>query len=126
VALIDGLSEGEVATLVAPGEGDPANPARVKVEVGESGLATSFTRRWTGPARPWWVHVGVYGFAPGVLARCVAAPDPASGEDLEQLAWIATGIPIRAIPVDHVAQSVDTPADLASVRDRLRRAPEEP
>jgi len=125
VALVEGMREGEVATLVAPGAGDPANPARVKVEIDPRGLATSFTRRWSGAARSWWVHAGVYGFAPGMLALCLEASAPRAGEDLEQLAWMEGGIRIRAIRVAHVAPSVDTPADLAFVRDRLRRAPEE-
>ncbi len=125
VALVEGMRKGEVATLVAPGTGDPADRARVKVDVDHDGLARAFTRRWSGPLRPWWVHVGVYGFAPGMLSRCLEAPPAGAGEDLEQLAWLHAGIAIRATRLDRVAPSVDTPADLAFVRDRLRRFPEE-
>lgn len=124
-ALVAGMADGQVTTLVAPGAGDPSDPARVKVELDAAGFATAFTRTWAGPPRSWWVHAGVYGFAPGMLGRCVAAPPPPVSEDLEQLAWLHAGIPIRAVHVDRVAQSVDTPADLALMRDRLRRSPEE-
>lgn len=126
VALVDGMEAGEVTTLVAPGIGDPTDPARVKVDLDPRGVARAFTREWRGDGHVWWVHVGVYGFAPGTLARCVEAPLTSADEDLEQVAWLRAGIRIRAIHVDPVAQSVDTPADLAFVRDRLRHSPEEP
>jgi 3-deoxy-manno-octulosonate cytidylyltransferase (CMP-KDO synthetase) len=127
VALVEAMRPDEVTTLTAPGTGDPADPARVKAEVCPDGLATSFTRRWTAPAgTPWRLHVGLYGFAPGVLSRCVDAGSAASAadEDLEQVAWLRAGIAIRTIPVDHGTPSVDTPSDLAIVRDLLEGAPE--
>jgi 3-deoxy-manno-octulosonate cytidylyltransferase (CMP-KDO synthetase) len=123
--LVGGMAPGEVTTLVAPGTGDPTDPARVKVEVDPEGRATAFTRIWRGGEGPWRLHVGLYGFAAGMVGRCLAAPAPPPGEDLEQVAWLRAGIPIRAVAVDRVAQSVDTPADLAFVRERLRRSPEE-
>jgi 3-deoxy-manno-octulosonate cytidylyltransferase (CMP-KDO synthetase) len=126
VVLLEALREGEVTTLTAPGTGDPTDPARVKVEVDSRGFATSFTRKWSGSAaRPWRLHVGLYGFAPGVLGRCVTAGSAASPaeEDLEQVAWLRAGIAIRAVPVDHGTPSVDTPSDLAIVRDLLGEDP---
>jgi 3-deoxy-manno-octulosonate cytidylyltransferase (CMP-KDO synthetase) len=126
VVLVGGLRPGEVTTLAASGSGDPADPARVKVEVDTRGYTTSFTRRWEGPPdREWRLHVGLYGFAPGMLSRCVTAGRAASAadEDLEQVAWLRAGIAIRAVVVDAVAPSVDTPTDLAIVRDRMAVEP---
>jgi 3-deoxy-manno-octulosonate cytidylyltransferase (CMP-KDO synthetase) len=121
------LREGEVTTLSAPGAGDPADPARVKVEVDPEGFAAAFSRKWSGHVgRTWRLHVGLYGFAPGVLGRCVTVGSAASAadEDLEQVAWLRAGIAIRVVPVDHASPSVDTPTDLALVRELLCRGPE--
>src|SRR5688572_3086189 len=60
VVLAAAIREGEVTTLTAPGTGDPADPARVKVEADAEGFATAFTRKWTGPlGRTWRLHVGL-------------------------------------------------------------------
>ncbi|MCB9688506.1 MAG: NTP transferase domain-containing protein [Alphaproteobacteria bacterium] len=109
------LAPREVRTLAAPlALADLHDPARVKV----SADLADFSRR-PFPGAPPRVHVGIYGFGPGLVHRCAASPssDRSRREDLEQLTWIDAGIPVRAIVVDRAATSVDTASDL----DRARR-----
>lgn len=106
----------DVCTLSAPLQpADLGEPARVKVLVDDQGRATRFTRAPEPGAR---LHVGLYGFGPGWIHRCVAAPrGPRTvAHDLEQLAWLDAGIAIHVDPVEIAAPSVDTPADLERVR----------
>jgi 3-deoxy-manno-octulosonate cytidylyltransferase (CMP-KDO synthetase) len=115
--LVDRLEAGApVATLAAPLDGDADDPARVKVDLGPP---ARFSRRPFGG--PPWVHLGTYGFGPGVVARCAAAPPSESSrrEDLEQLAWLDSGIDLVVAPVRRATLSVDTPADLERARDGL-------
>lgn len=109
-----------VATLYADLDGDPDDPARVKV-VCDDGRAVRFSRSPVPAGGPYRVHVGIYGFGPGWLARCAAAPitDGARAEDLEQVAWLDAGIAIHIDRVDRSTGSVDTPEDLAEVRRRI-------
>lgn len=106
------LAEGaEIATLSAgwpEGAGD--DPALVAVLPGPD-----FVRGYRPGAR---LHVGIYGFAPGVLARAAAAPRSARAiaRDLEQLAWLDAGLRIRVGEVACAPPSVDTPAQLERVR----------
>ncbi|MEZ4236542.1 MAG: NTP transferase domain-containing protein [Myxococcota bacterium] len=113
----------EVATLSAPYTGDPRDPARVKVTVDPQGRATEFTRQPRPEAR---LHVGVYGFGPGQIARCVGLPASARGavEDLEQIAWLEGGVEIRVEPIDQPWLSVDREADLVDARDMASRESE--
>jgi 3-deoxy-manno-octulosonate cytidylyltransferase (CMP-KDO synthetase) len=121
--LVDQLQDAPVATLAAPLEGDPADPARVKVALGPDGRAAAFSRRPIPEGGPYLVHLGLYGFRSGALARCVAAPTSprAAEEDLEQVAWLDAGIRIAVAEVDRCPPSVDTPADLERVRRLLGR-----
>jgi 3-deoxy-manno-octulosonate cytidylyltransferase (CMP-KDO synthetase) len=111
-ALVAALGDG-VITLAAPWAGDPHDPARVKVLPGPD-----FSRTWAPGAR---LHVGVYGFGPGWVQRCAALPRSgrAERESLEQLSWIAGGVPLRVESVPRGTPSVDTPDDLARVRALL-------
>lgn len=105
-----------VATLAAPLTGPVDDPARVKVLVGPP---ARFSRRPLGGTP--LVHIGLYGFGPGWVERCAAAPrsERARQEDLEQLAWLDAGIEVSVIQVDRASPSVDTPDDLAQVRRAL-------
>ncbi len=112
--LLAGACRGDhVVTLCAPLEGDPAAPARVKV----APSLDDFSRRPFPGAAP-RIHVGLYAFGPGLVHRCAAAPPSvrSRAEDLEQLAWIDAGVPVRAIPVANATPSVDTPDDLLHLR----------
>lgn len=106
------LAEGaEIATLSADWpEGAGDDPALVRVWPGPD-----FGRARRPGAR---LHVGIYGFAPGALARAAAAPRSARAiaEDLEQLAWIDAGLIVRVGEVRRAPPSVDTPAQLEAVR----------
>jgi 3-deoxy-manno-octulosonate cytidylyltransferase (CMP-KDO synthetase) len=103
------LAEGDVVTLSAPPGEDAHRPERVKVVPG------GFTRADTPGAR---IHVGIYGFGPGVVQRCAAAPPSEASirEDLEQLAWRDAGIVLRVVEIPSAPRSVDTAEDLRRVR----------
>lgn len=106
-----------VGTLWAPLSGDPHDPARVKVVI-EGSRAITFSRRPVPAVGPWRVHVGLYGFGPGWVQRCAAAPrsERALAEDLEQLAWLDHGISIGIAGVSRCGISVDTPEQLQAAR----------
>ncbi len=115
-AIVDHLGAG-VVTLAAPWAGEPTDPARVKVVPGPD-----FRREWVDGAR---LHVGIYGFGPGWVQRCAAAPRSPRAEraSLEQLSWLDAGIGVRVVQVPRGTPSVDTPADLERVRAILRGDP---
>lgn len=116
-AVCAALRDGAVVTLAAPLE-DASDPARVKVVWGDGRVL--FTRRPLPVQGPWWAHIGVYGFGAGALERCVRADRaPAEVEDLEQVAWVESGVPVRVLRVDRATPSVDTPSDLAAMRARF-------
>ncbi|MEQ1500673.1 MAG: NTP transferase domain-containing protein [Myxococcota bacterium] len=113
-----------IATLAADLDDDAWNPARVKVVV-EGGRAVAFSRHPIPEGGPYRVHVGIYGFGAGQVARCAAMPRSARAvaEDLEQLTWLDGGYVIHVDVVGSPGPSVDTPADLEQVRHRLVRGP---
>jgi 3-deoxy-manno-octulosonate cytidylyltransferase (CMP-KDO synthetase) len=105
------------------------DPNVVKVVRGEAGGALYFSRApvpWprltpgTPPATA-RVHVGLYAYRRDVLLRLAALPpvDLERTESLEQLRAIAHGIGIHVVETDHDSMGVDTPEDLARVRQRL-------
>lgn len=116
IALLDGGAE--IATLSAPwpAGASQADPALVKVIPGPD-----FQR---APAEGARLHVGIYGFGPGVLARAAAAPRSARAarEDLEQLAWLDAGLRVVVGRVDAAPPSVDTPEQLEAVRRLVESA----
>ena len=115
------------------------DPNVVKVVVGRHGLALYFSRapipfardEFAGPARTddalpapsrWFRHIGLYGFRVSALARFVGLPPSTleQTEALEQLRMLDNGIPIRVAQAAQPAPGgVDTPADLARVREIL-------
>lgn len=111
---------GTVTTAAAPLEGDPADPARVKVVTDRAGWALCFSRLPIPLRGPWWVHCGIYAFSPATLRRAAALPRSPleDSEGLEQLRWMDAGIRVRVVPVPAPHPSVDTPADLERVRAR--------
>lgn len=115
------------------------DPNVVKVVVGRHGLALYFSRapipfardEFAGSARTddalpapsrWYRHIGLYGFRISALARFVGLPPSTleQTEALEQLRMLDNGIPIRVAQAEQPAPGgVDTPADLARVREIL-------
>ena len=108
-----------VATAAAdlPAE-EAANPARVKVVCGSGGRALYFSRSPIPSGGPFRVHVGIYAFLRNVLDVQARAPSHPleQAERLEQLRWLAAGVPIRVVDVGAPAPAVDTPEDLDRVR----------
>lgn len=114
-----------IATGATPLEGDPQDPARVKVVTDHRGAALYFSRRAIPSAGPWRLHVGLYAFTAAAL-RAVAALPPSSlelSESLEQLRWLEAGWRIRVVPLPEPFPSVDTPADLERIRALWARLP---
>ncbi|MBA3639719.1 MAG: 3-deoxy-manno-octulosonate cytidylyltransferase [Acidobacteria bacterium] len=112
---------------------DPAdlqNPNVTKVVVDQDGYALyfsrapiPFTRRGSEPA-PAWRHIGLYVYRRESLLRLSALPATAMerAEALEQLRALEHGIRIKTIETMHDSVGVDTPEDLARVR-QLTPAP---
>ena len=108
----------EVATVVAPLRGDPAEPSTVKAVLTAAGRALYFSRAPVPHGGPYWHHVGLYAYRAQALARFTSSA-PASNERserLEQLRFLELGCPIAVVKVDEASPSVDTPADLERVR----------
>jgi 3-deoxy-manno-octulosonate cytidylyltransferase (CMP-KDO synthetase) len=97
------------------------DPNRVKVVIGLHGEAVYFSRAVVPSGGPWWQHIGVYGFQAQALQRFAHWPVSAleRSEKLEQLRFIANGVAIRTVPIEGLTLSVDTPEDLASVRETV-------
>jgi 3-deoxy-manno-octulosonate cytidylyltransferase (CMP-KDO synthetase) len=128
VAALDDASV-QVATPVTPfvDGADPTNPSRVKAVLSNSGEILYFSRQPIPSGGPWWRHIGVYAFQADALQR-FAAWGPSElerSERLEQLRLLAHGVPIRAVPVQRAAISVDTPADLDHLRNALPSPPQQ-
>ena len=100
------------------------NPNIVKVVVDREGYALYFSRapipftRAGCPAAPAWRHVGIYVYRRECLLRLTALPPTAMerAEALEQLRALEYGIRIKAIETQYDTIGVDTPEDLARVR----------
>jgi 3-deoxy-manno-octulosonate cytidylyltransferase (CMP-KDO synthetase) len=116
-----------VGTLQTPcGTTEIANPNAVKVVTDSSGRALYFSRS-TIPfdrdgARPqYFKHLGMYAYRKAALDRFVALPESALEkiERLEQLRFLANGIPIYVAETPYDTVGVDTEADLQRVVDLL-------
>ncbi len=106
---------------------DPAdlqNPNVTKVVVDQDGFALyfsrapiPFTRAGSVPA-PAWRHIGLYVYRRECLLRLSSLPATAMevAEALEQLRALEYGIRIKTIETVHDSIGVDTPDDLARVR----------
>ncbi len=113
---------------------DPAdadNPNVVKVVVAASGDALYFSRaaipygRPGRPAAPRWRHLGLYVYRrETLLALAALAPTPLElSEGLEQLRALEHGYRMRTVAVAAAPPSVDTPEDLARVRQLMEVSP---
>jgi 3-deoxy-manno-octulosonate cytidylyltransferase (CMP-KDO synthetase) len=107
---------------------DPAdleNPNVTKVVIDREGFALyfsrapiPFTRAGNVPAAA-WRHIGLYVYRRECLLRLSALPATAmeQAEALEQLRALEYGIRIKTIETAHDSIGVDTPEDLARVRE---------
>ncbi len=124
----------ELSTACRPLRSDEefANPNVVKVVCDLTGRALYFSRApipfprgtvGTAPAVA-RAHVGLYAYRRDVLLRLAALPpvDIEGVEALEQLRALAHGIGIQVVETDHHSIGVDTPDDLARVRQWLLTA----
>lgn len=97
-----------------------------KVVVDRDGFAMYFSRaaipftRAGCTAAPAWRHIGLYVYRRECLLRLSALPATAleTAEALEQLRALEHGIRIKTIETVHDSIGVDTPDDLARVRQR--------
>lgn len=117
----------EIATLAKKitDQAELFNPNAVKVAIGENGRAVYFSRHpipyVRGSEQAAWFtkhaffkHIGLYAYRLDVLKRIVAL-EPVGieeAESLEQLRWLANGIPIHVEITETESQAVDTPEDL--------------
>ena len=116
-----------VAEIVEAGERDDPNVVKAIVSFdpvvdgdrARTGRALYFTRA-TAPSGegPLYHHIGLYAFRRTALERFVELPPSTleRRERLEQLRALEAGMWIDAVLVDSVPVGVDTPADLARVR----------
>ncbi len=122
-----------MGTLACPlGVEEAADPSNVKVVVDRQGYALYFSRARipymrdgfpAGLGRPYLLHVGLYVYRRETLLR-LAALSPTQLEQrerLEQLRALEHGIRIRVVLTTHGSIGVDTPEDLARVRQMLSR-----
>jgi 3-deoxy-manno-octulosonate cytidylyltransferase (CMP-KDO synthetase) len=127
------LDDPEVAisTLRTPlAASDADNPNVVKVVINLKGDALYFTRNPVPFVRPGqppvqaWRHLGLYVYRRAtLLALARLQPTPLEkAEGLEQLRALEHGLAIRTVATATTAPSVDTPDDLAMVRELLNRA----
>ena len=100
------------------------NPNVTKVVVDREGYALyfsraaiPFTRAGCAPA-PAWRHIGLYVYRRECLLRLATFPPTAmeQAEALEQLRALEHGIRIKAVETVHDSIGIDTPEDLARVR----------
>ena len=123
-----GLAHPEaICTLGRPADlAEVASPHVVKAVVAPGGRALYFSRAPIPHGEgPHVQHVGLYAYAPDVLARFTAlTPTPLERrERLEQLRALENGIPIHLemCVSDRPSVGVDVPADLDRVRAILTR-----
>jgi 3-deoxy-manno-octulosonate cytidylyltransferase (CMP-KDO synthetase) len=111
--------------------GELQDPNVTKVVVDENGYAMYFsrapipyTRAGQSPAQA-WAHIGLYAYRRDTLMRLASLPPTAleRAEALEQLRALGHGIRIKAVETAHAAIGVDTPEDLARVREMLTTSP---
>ena len=111
----------EVVSLMRPCQPEEAvSPHRVKAAINAQGRALYFSRSPIPSGGPFHIHLGLYGFAPGALARCANLPQGVleASEKLEQLRWLEAGVNMGMVTVEEGRSpgSVDTEADLEKVR----------
>lgn len=131
-ALIARFEEPEVgiATLAKPFENNEEifDPNKVKVVLSARNTALYFSRcpvpycrgteqrEWLARA-PYYKHVGMYAYRPGILKAVTALPlgELERAESLEQLRWLENGYTIAVSVTHHESIGIDTPEDLKKI-----------
>jgi 3-deoxy-manno-octulosonate cytidylyltransferase (CMP-KDO synthetase) len=128
--LVEAIEAGDadMASLMIR-ESDPAllaDPNVVKAVVDRRGFALYFSR---APLRSdisdsFYRHIGIYAFRREALLGYGALPPSRleRAERLEQLRALDNGLRIRMIETTRATLSVDVPADIIKVENRLRRS----
>lgn len=126
----------DIATLTVPIRDEETlfNPNCVKVVFNERKEAIYFSRNpipfLRGIPESEWVaqrkhykHIGLYAYRAEVLQRIVRlSPSPLEqAESLEQLRWLEAGYTIRVGVTTTETIGIDTPADLRTAEDHLRK-----
>ena len=119
-ALIDGMRDAEMGTLVFPrlSDAEQADPSVVKAIV-EDGWAVDFRREPTPGGQR---HLGIYAYSAAFLQRFTTLPQSARETDrkLEQMRALDAGVRIRAVTARHAGVGIDTPADYDAFVSRFR------
>jgi len=73
------------------------------------------------PEFPFLEHIGIYGFRSSILQELVNLPESSleKAESLEQLRWLQHGYSIHVRETTYPSISIDTPADLLKITNRL-------
>lgn len=112
----------QCATAAGPIDaGMAGDPHVVKVVVGADGRALYFSRSAIPHgAREFLGHIGIYAFAPGLLAGTLdlAPAGLERAERLEQLRWLWHGWRIDVVVADRFSRGIDTPAELAEAQGK--------
>jgi len=108
----------QVITAAAALRDDPMTPSVVKVVCDQVGDALYFSRSRIPHGGACLHHVGLYAYTREALQSFVSrTPGPLErAERLEQLRFLEYGDRIRVVAVERAPISVDTPEDLARVR----------
>lgn len=119
--------EVKIATLVKKisRSNELFNPNVVKAVINNAGQAMYFSRspipHHRNAMENYWVnlgnyykHIGMYGYEKNTLTEIVTMPlnELEKAESLEQLRWLANGIPIHTTLTEEETISIDTPEDL--------------
>jgi len=109
-------------------ENEIRDPSVVKVVTDQQGNALYFSRHpipycRAGREARWFQHIGLYAYRRSFLLQYARmAPTPLQlSEDLEQLRALENGYRIKVLEVPDRTIGVDTPEDLARVRDLLAK-----
>ncbi len=102
------------------------DPSKIKVAMGQNGRALYFSRSVIPFARnagsiAYFKHIGLYAFQWDVFLEVLTlSPSPLElAESLEQLRWLEAGYSIFAAIVPEDSPGVDTPEDVARIREIL-------
>ena len=74
-------------------------------------------------AHGFWGHIGVYGYRRETLRKYRELPPSKleAAEGLEQLRFLEAGYRIRTVETDHASIGLNTPSDLALVKEFVER-----
>lgn len=120
----------QIATLVKTFDSadEVQNPNKVKVVIAKNGKALYFSRYPIPfvrdsqcPTPTYYQHLGIYAYRYKVLKKLIQLAPSAleQSEKLEQLRWLENGYDIYTAVCDYQGIGIDTPEDLAALRNRF-------